>query len=925
MYRRLFRACLALCLMAAGVAQAADLLVGASQTYTTYADAYAAAVAGDTIIFMDAGPYGSIGVVNKDNLTIKAAPGVDVLINNTAARSIDLGSAVGNFQFGSADGGRITLDGASLTGNSRYFRIGAAAAGTITVENTTFKGIAQDATSIYGVEFTTGYAGGAKPDVILRNVEMDMNATRDPSVIPASRTTPTYVQLLRYDNMNGGSILFDDCYLHNSRTTIQQGGTGANSHGTIEYRNCDINHLSTDIWDNGHVDGNQRYGSAFTNSSGSGTKANTTIRNSIIRANLPTFALIRPTGAGSFTVENSVLINGAGGIMGLSSSSSLATGQHQFTGSDLISTQDLPSSGTLGKFVDSLSTTTVSLTLTQCNLYGAEGSSLPETLHNAVYTMNRCNDWSPANAYAAGWTINDSFVPGVNPLYYNAAGLDFRVGEAALRDRDLTVGSNTAFASSDLLVGVGQPYATIADALTAAVDGDTIRITDSGVYTETLGISKRVNIIADIGQTPTIRPAAGTIAAVITGVGANGGQFGSISGGKIIVDRGIAKGATVTANLFGIHVAGIDTGETYTIENVYITGFTTSGISVQNTGATTVPVPPIASVAYGVRGTLNINYVEVDNTFEPAEQISASNPAIATGIRVVGSSTAQAYNFGCTLNMKYVKVHRVNSHGVILNTSSTAHLQNVTLNMDNCEISTIQHGALILGNNTNFNVTANECLFLGGGGPLAAQSSWQVIRFGPRDATYNPSGNFTFNRCVAMMWPERGSQSVFVLRPASNDVNVKIDHCDIIAPLGGPTGDPAIPRARLAVEFDTGTNRNLEITNTIIYGPAFDDTITTPVYIDGIRLVEEGAENNVVTLNHNSVFVSGVPYSANLTPGAQEVIPAHDPMYLDMANWDFRVDNGSILSTASSTGGPIGSNRMFKNAVPVELSSFGLQ
>ena len=62
----------------------------------------------------------------------------------------------------------------------------------------------------------------------------------------------------------------------------------------------------------------------------------------------------------------------------------------------------------------------------------------------------------------------------------------------------------------------------------------------------------------------------------------------------------------------------------------------------------------------------------------------------------------------------------------------------------------------------------------------------------------------------------------------------------------------------------------------------------------------------------------------NLTPGAGEVIPGVDPGYVDVTNRDFRVTNPAILS-ASTTGTPLGTNRIFVNFVPVELSAFGLQ
>ncbi len=427
-----------MCLLALSTgASAAVHSVGAGQTHTTYATAYTAAVDGDTIMFMDAGPHEVGGfLINKTNLTVMAAPGVDVLINHTGARQLDLQGNAGGLKFGSNHGGRITIDGRSLVGNSRYVRLYALNAGTITIENVTFKGIAQDATSVYGIETHASYVPGVHAELILRNVEMDANATRDPSIIN-SNGTQTYVQLIRFDNLCGSKITLERCYLRNVRTTIAQGSpTNANSWGTLEFRHCDIDMLSTDIWDIGAA-GASRYGSVFTNASPAGKKLNIIVHDSVIRANHPTLGLFRPFASGDFTVDQSVLVNGAGGVVHLSDSTNLAGANYSIQRSDMISTQDLPSSGTLGKFVNSLSTQTITLALTQCNLYGAEGSSVPVPKFDAAYTMDRCNDYSATNAYAPGWVVTNSIQPGQNPQYGDPANLNYKVGNATLLAQDI--------------------------------------------------------------------------------------------------------------------------------------------------------------------------------------------------------------------------------------------------------------------------------------------------------------------------------------------------------------------------------------------------------------------------------------------------------------------------------------------------------
>ncbi len=476
--------------------------------------------------------------------------------------------------------------------------------------------------------------------------------------------------------------------------------------------------------------------------------------------------------------------------------------------------------------------------------------------------------------------------------------------------------SSSAFAV-DLLVGAGQTYTSVSAALTAAAAGDTIIIMDSGTYTEaaTLTINKSVAIVAAAGANPTLTCSGTTGIPVVNVVaGAAGGRLGSVGGGKINVDRAFAIGGL--ANAAGINVAGIATGETYTIENVYVTRFTTGGIQ-----------------SSGVRGTLNLNVVEIDGNFSEADRnLIPVPPAPRAGIRIFGTTLAAgpvSGNFGGTFNLNRVSVHNIDSHCLILNTSSGAYLNDVKLNVDTCEFSTYQHGGLIFGNNTGVVANVDNCYFMVGGGVVNASgvmvhSGWSALRFAWTTATAGTAGgNITVTNSVLAHWPNFSTVGV-VNYPGgsanSNNVNTTIDHCDIIVPLGATSITTDSIRSRTGIVFGRSTNRNITLTNTNIYGPDYNDAITTPARISGLLLASGSTGTN--NIDYNNFWVSDYPTSG-VTVGNHEVTPARDPLYTDRANRDFRYTDPIIL-TASSTGGPLGVNAIMANIVPVELSSFGL-
>ncbi len=473
--------------------------------------------------------------------------------------------------------------------------------------------------------------------------------------------------------------------------------------------------------------------------------------------------------------------------------------------------------------------------------------------------------------------------------------------------------------AADFLVGAGQTYASVSAALTAAGNGDTIIIKDSGVYDEpaTVTINKQVAIVAEPGQNPTIRftGATGTVG-FLTAAGAGGGRIGSIGGGKINIDRNMPPTSNV-GGAVAIGVAGIAAAETYTLENLYITGFVTNAVH-----------------AAGVRGTLNFNVVEIDRKYTDAHRLTFPIPTITSGIRILSSTVANATNFGATFNFTRVSVHNVDSHAIIFSTSSNQILDSIVANIDTCEFTTLNHGALIMNNCSNVTMNITNTFLQGGGGartsttiPVVAHSTWGALRYSfttaTATATHFAGGNVNVTNSVIALEPGFGTQSVVDFPGGtlnSNNINLTIDHCDIVAPLGATAITTDSIRSRRAFTFGASTNRNVTLTNSNIFGPEFNDAITTPARIAGLLMATGSTGTN--NIDYNNLWVSDYPTSG-VVVGNHEVTPARDPLYTDRTNRDFRYTDPIIL-TASDTGGPLGVNSIMANIVPVELSSFGL-
>lgn len=107
-------------------------------------------------------------------------------------------------------------------------------------------------------------------------------------------------------------------------------------------------------------------------------------------------------------------------------------------------------------------------------------------------------------------------------------------------------------------INVPGDQANLADAISAANDGDTIIITDSGTYTGQFIVDKSISIVAAEGQSPTL-DTSGSYVIVLMGED-NDLQIGSADGGRI----------TLTSPEHALHVETNSSGCSLTVTNVDI-------------------------------------------------------------------------------------------------------------------------------------------------------------------------------------------------------------------------------------------------------------------------------------------------------------------------------------------------------------------
>jgi hypothetical protein len=443
-------------------------------------------------------------------------------------------------------------------------------------------------------------------------------------------------------------------------------------------------------------------------------------------------------------------------------------------------------------------------------------------------------------------------------------------------------------------------YPSLDDAITSAVDGDTVIINDNGVYSGTLGLAKRIKIKAALGKNPTICAGSSSKLRIWQGSAgadaASGLKIGDNSGGRI----NVGDGTNSTYYCFDYNVS---TG-TVTLENLFM-HFNTQRCFLES-GATSIAA---------------LNMTDVD--------INLSNRG--------GTGWGMLYYGDGELNMTRVTIIG-QARPLVL--GSGKHFRRV--NLDSCIIGDLDDTLMSVGlekiQSGSGTIDATDCLFLATSESNVNNAAVVVSEYGCTmtltrcglvnygvPVTGTSSNNFaglvgTYPAAALMVqaWapcpsnPYDTNKFGNPINPAdANDVriaDVTVDHCDLIS-----------SGSALLVPDAGTTGRVVRITNSNLIALDDDPCVTGTINaFDSVDL----DYCNVINLG------SGVRFGGDITAGdltnGQELDPGYNDIGNKFSSLNYTYTN-LTLKTADDSGNPIGLDISMAGQVPVELSTFQLQ
>lgn len=508
--------------------------------HTTIAAAIAAASDDDTIIIEDSATYAENLTVDK-TVTIVAEAGETPVIQVAADYVFDFTGTDKTLTIGSSDGGRITLES-----GAHGVRAAAGSSGTVNLNNLTI-----NATSTYnGFESRTANVSLYMDDVLVDGQGSGIYGIFI-SFVAVPTTPPTYsVKNSTFTNLLGTS---NAILIRNF-----------NGEGNLVVESSVINGgafaITTDL--------------RASDASGPFT-VNVDLVDSVFTSNRPA-TVSHPirfrAGRYHLTAERSVFWNRDLGpaFEIFNDANVLSNSTYAFNHCDFVAAGEQLATRFLGP--DSDVTIENSIIVAGAGQTGIVGNATSDltSRHNAISADTLYADWNSETI------VSDlDFTPGA-PAYLDPAAYDFRYLEPeALLTASETgglVGSNYDFvnrAGGSPLVLVPNDEDSITSGLLMVTPGGTVRIMDSAVYEETLALNKAgVTLEAAVGAEPTVLNPGGQSFLISASQPV---QIGTNAGGRITFDANGGSGLTHLLNNSNA------AGTTVTLENTVMQGMGSGG------------------------------------------------------------------------------------------------------------------------------------------------------------------------------------------------------------------------------------------------------------------------------------------------------------------------------------------------------------
>lgn len=412
-------------------------------------------------------------------------------------------------------------------------------------------------------------------------------------------------------------------------------------------------------------------------------------------------------------------------------------------------------------------------------------------------------------------------------------------------------------------------HATLAAAVAAAAPGDTITITSSGTFAESLTINKRLTLRAAAGQTPTLA-GNGVTGHVIRYTGNCGGsRLGDSAGGRIIINGDAFDTAAAVLRTVWISDVTDPTAHTITFENL---SFHSNKINYGPDAGQPLPRDNQMHIFIGAAASPSA----------PISNLTFRDLSIEGGSNGIWMASSLVNNAGTTMLVERCRINARN-FAFITSGAGNIHLLDSHLTNFNASWAVLYYNTSTAGENR---IERTRIRPLGNGAAFSSAARREH--------------HTTMIQSVLEL-PTTGTQNMMVFAGTGFGEHWTIDHCDLIA--NSPAalftfGDPSA--------VASAGNRGLSVSNCNLLNLSSGAGIVASggIVRDDYLIFRN---NNIVTAAQ-TLFPPNLPPPNNfavhsIEPGPFELIPA----YADPAGGDYTFTLPTPLVRGGEGRTPVGS------------------